>query len=236
MAARILLFILFAVGTGSATADELETVQSWDHYREMMIEDGTAEAEADDQISEMLASLQSMDRTAGNDRIGVPAPSFDFDAWLNSEPLTLEDLRGQVVLVRWWTETCPFCASSAPALRTFHEQYGPQGLTVIGVYHPKADRDGPLDMARVERAVAARELDFPVAVDWDWRHGTLADWWLTGPERPATSVTFLLDQDGVIQYVHPGMEYHDPNGSQQHAMCAADMLGIRSEIERLLAE
>lgn len=232
----VLLTIVLALGSGGAFADEFETVQSWDHFREMLVEDGSSEAEANERISGMLASLASMDRSAGKDRIGVPAPPFDFDGWLNSEPLTLEDLRGDVVLVRWWTETCPYCASSAPALRTIHEQYGPQGLTVLGVYHPKADRDGPLDMARVERAVAAREFDFPVAVDWDWRNGTLADWWLTGPERPATSVTFLLDKDGVIQYVHPGMEYHDPNGSEQHAMCATDMVAIRTQIERLLTE
>jgi peroxiredoxin len=230
------LLLFLACVMGQALADEIETVKSWDHYREIMIADGSSQAEADADIEEMLASLGSMDRAAGNDRIGVAAASFEFDAWLNSEPLTLEDLRGQVVLVRWWTETCPFCASSAPALRAINDQYSPQGLTVIGVYHPKADRDGPLDMARVERAVAARELDFPIAVDWDWRKGVLADWWLTGPERPATSVTFLLDKNGVIRFVHPGMEYHDPNGSEGHAMCAADMVGIRSQIERLLAE
>ena len=127
-----------------------------------------------------------------------------------------------------------------PAVRrrfaAIDQQYSPLGLTVVGVYHPKADRDGPLDISRVERAVAARQLDFPIAIDWDWRNGTLKDWWLTGPDRPATSVTFLLDKDGVIQFVHPGMEYHDPNGSDGHAMCAADMVGIRSEIERLLAQ
>jgi len=228
--------ILFSCATGQALADEIETVRSWEHYRQLMIADGDSEAEADAQISRMLASLGSMDRSAGNDRIGVAAPSFEFEGWLNSQPFSLEDLRGQVVLVRWWTETCPFCASSAPALRSIHEQYSPQGLTVIGVYHPKADRDGPLDMARVERAVEARELDFPIAIDWDWRNGVLADWWLTGPERPATSVTFLLDRSGVIRFVHPGMEYHDPNGAGGHAMCAADMVGIRTEIERLLAE
>jgi peroxiredoxin len=220
-------------------ADEIVTVKSWDHYRELEILDGQSEAEVDSQIAEMLASLGSMDRTAGDDRIGVAAPSFEFDGWLNSEPLTLEDLRGQVVLVRWWTETCPFCASSAPALREINDQYSPQGLTVIGVYHPKADRDGPLDLERVERAVAARELNFPIAIDWDWRNGTLAEWWLTGPERPATSVTFLLDKSGVIQYVHPGMEYHDNMSgldSEGHAMCAVDFGNIQYQIERLLAE
>lgn len=232
----ILLFVFIACAMGVARADEIETVRSWEHYRELMILDGITETEANARTSQMLSSLASMDRFAGSDRIGVAAPSFEFDGWLNSEPLSLEGLRGQVVLVRWWTETCPFCASSAPALRSIHEQYSLQGLTVIGVYHPKADRDGPLDIARVERAVEARQLNFPIAIDWDWRNGILADWWLTGPERPATSVTFLLDKSGIIQYVHPGMEYHDPNGIEGHAMCATDMTGIRSQIERLLAE
>ena len=143
---RLTLLLLFlACGPGLTLADEIETVLSWDHYRDIMISDGKTTAEADERISAMLASLGSMDRAAGNDRIGVAAPSFEFDGWLNSGPLSLEDLRGQVVLVRWWTETCPFCASSAPALRAINEQYSPRGLTVIGVYHPKADRDSPLE-------------------------------------------------------------------------------------------
>jgi thiol-disulfide isomerase/thioredoxin len=140
------------------------------------------------------------------------------------------------VLIRWWTDTCPFCASSTPALRALHEEYSGRGLTVIGVFHPKAGRDDPLDVPRVRRAVDARGFQFPVAIDWEWRTGTLKDWWLTGPDRPATSVAFILDKSGVIQFVHPGMEYHDDNGSEQHAMCASDMGRIRAAIERLIAE
>ncbi|KAB2965269.1 MAG: redoxin domain-containing protein [Thermoanaerobaculia bacterium] len=176
-----------------------------------------------------------MDRSAGDDRLGVAAPPFRFDAWLNSEPLSLEALEGRVVLVRWWTDTCPFCASSAPALRALHEEYAEDGLTLIGVFHPKAGREDPLDVARVQRAVEAREFRFPIAIDWNWRTGNLKDWWLTGPDRPATSVTFILDKSGVIRFVHPGMEYHD-DGSGPHATCASDMGRIRAAIERLLAE
>ncbi len=46
------------------------------------------------------------------------------------------------------------------------------------------------------------------------RSRSLKEWWLTGPERPATSVTFLLDKSGVIRFVHPGMEYHDDSGDE----------------------
>jgi len=229
---------LFAVACGVAVAAGAVTkpVHSWAEFRDVLRSNGKSEVEIDAEIASRFASLKAMDRAAGNDRLGVLAPPFQFDGWLNSAPLSVEDLRGQVVLVRWWTDTCPFCASSAPALRALHEQYSARGLKVIGVFHPKDGRDDPLDVARVQRAVEARQFLFPVAIDWDWRTRTLKDWWLTGPERPATSVTFLLDRTGVIRFVHPGMEYHDADGDEEHAMCVNDMASIRAAVERLLAE
>jgi peroxiredoxin len=236
MSRRSVVLLALACGMSLAAADEIKPVNSWAHYREVLRSDGKSEPEIDAAVERGLASLRKMDRSAGSDRIGVAAPPFRFDDWLNSAPLSLEDLRGQVVLVRWWTDTCPYCASSAPALRVLHEQYAAKGLTVIGVFHPKAGRDDPLDVARVERAVQSRQFLFPVAIDWEWRTRTLKDWWLTGPKRPATSVTFLLDKSGVIRLVHPGMEYHDDDGAGEHAMCVDDMANIRAAIERLIAE
>jgi len=231
-----ILFLALVCGTSVTTASDIRIVESWVQYRDVLRSEGKSEAEIDAEIASDLASLKAMDRTAGNDRIGVAAPPFDFDGWLNSAPLSLEDLRGRVVLVRWWTDTCPFCASSAPALRALHEQYSARGLTVIGVFHPKAGRDDPLDVARVQRAVESRQFLFPVAIDWDWRNRTLKEWWLTGPKRPATSVTLLVDKSGVIRFVHPGMEYHDDEGDEEHTMCVHDMGNIRAAVERLLAE
>ena len=46
---------------------------------------------------------------------------------------------------------------------------------------------------------------FPVGIDQDWR--TLRRWWFDGGERDYTSVTFLLDQEGVIRAIHPGGAY-----------------------------
>jgi len=80
---------------------------------------------------------------------------------------------------------------------------------LFGVFHPKAVCDDPIDRARVQRAIQARHFEFPIAIDWTWSTGTLKEWWLTGPKRPATSVTFVLEKSGVIRFVHPGMEYHD---------------------------
>jgi peroxiredoxin len=232
----IVVLSAFACEVALAAGGNIKTVESWAQYREVLKSEGMSEAEADAEIKGSLADLKAMDRSAGRDRIGVAAPPFLFDGWINSAPMSVEDLRGRVVLVRWWTDTCPFCASSAPALRALHEQYSARGLTVIGVFHPKAGRDDPLDVERVQRAVESRQFVFPVAIDWDWRNRTLREWWLTGPKRPATSVTFLLDKNGIIRFVHPGMEYHDDNGDEEHSMCVDDMGNIRATIERLLAE
>lgn len=236
MSKVIVLLILFLGSILAASAAEIRPIHSWAEFRERAISDGKTEAEADAQIAELLSTLKEMDRAAGDDLIGSAAPPFRFDAWLNAEPLTLEALRGRVVLVRWWTDTCPFCASSAPALRALHQEYADQGFTLIGVFHPKAGRDDPLDVARVQSAIDARKFTFPIAIDWNWRKGTLKDWWLTGVDRPATSVTFILDKAGIIRFIHPGMEYHDPIATEGHAMCANDMGRIRATITRLLAE
>ncbi|MEE4173643.1 MAG: redoxin family protein [Xanthomonadales bacterium] len=128
------LLLALAGAAPLAASEDIPVVTSWDHYREILVDEGKTDTEADRRIAELLSGLEGMDRAAGSDRIRVAAPSVRFDGWLNSEPLTLDDLRGQVVLVRCWTETCPFCASSAPALRMIDDHYGPRGLTVVGVY------------------------------------------------------------------------------------------------------
>lgn len=233
---RRLCVAIFIAGLGIAMAlvDQIQTVNSWADYRALLKSQGQSDTAINAQVARMLTALKTMDRTAGNDRIGVAAPPLQVDQWLNSKPLSIQDLRGHVVLVRWWTDTCPLCASTAPALRKLDEQYSARGLKVIGVFHPKLGRNDPMDVARVERAVEIRRLTFPVAIDWEWQ--ALKSWWLTGPSRPATSVTFLLDKKGMIRFVHPGMEYHDPNGSEEHAVCANDMATIRAAIERLISE
>jgi thiol-disulfide isomerase/thioredoxin len=141
------------------------------------------------------------------------------------------------VLLRWWTDTCPLCASTSPALRKLHEQYSAKGLKVIGVFHPKLGREKPIDVERVRRAAVSRQYLFPVAIDWNWR--TLNDWWLNSRPpgvRVPTSVTFILNRKGVVRFVHPGMEYHDGAASEEHAACENDFHVIRATIERLLSE
>lgn len=160
----------------------------------------------------------------GDGLLGEPAPAWRGDHWLNSPPLALEDLRGRVVLVRWWTAPgCPFCGASAPALNALHERYGGRGLTVVGFYHHKSR--GPLDPAAVARHAERFGFRFPLAVDTGWQ--TLRAWWLDRTDSGWTSVSFLLDKEGVVRWVHPGGQYVEGDD---------DFAALDGAIRRLLAE
>jgi thiol-disulfide isomerase/thioredoxin len=165
---------------------------------------------------------ESITRSEGAELVGTPSPDWDVTDWINSPPLSRDDLKGRVVLVRWWTgPDCPYCRSSAPALERWHETYARHGLTVLGFYHHKAAT--PLTRAHVEALVRQYGLRFPVAVDPRWR--TLRRWWLDEHERGWTSVSFLLDRNGVIRLVHPGGTYS-----------RSDARRIEAKIRELLAE
>lgn len=182
------------------------------------------------------ASVESFPGSrAGGELVGTLAQPFSDDlTWLSQPVASLEALRGQVVLVRFWTNTCPFCEASAPGLEQLHERYASEGLTVIGVYHPKPRGQEIAREALVER-VAQLGMGFPIAIDSDW--SMLERWWLrSGSEgRAATSVSFLIDAAGRIRWIHPGPEFH-PDGPEDHEQCREDFEDARRAIEQLLAE
>jgi len=139
-----------------------------------------------------------------NTLIGSRAQPWKVSDWLNSKSLELENLKGKVVLVRWWTAPdCPFCRNTAPALNEFYEQYHERGLEVIGFYHHKSP--GPVNKKKVKKYADGFGFKFPIAIDYDWE--TLKEWWLDDQERAWTSVSFLIDRTGYIRYIHPGGQY-----------------------------
>lgn len=137
--------------------------------------------------------------------IGTQAPAWKVANWIQSEPLEWSALRGKVILVRWWTGPgCPFCSASSDALETWKSRYQDQGLIVVGLYHHKSR--SALRLERVQALVASLGYTFPIAIDWKWK--TLRKWWLDPvPTAEFTSVSFLIDRKGIIQYIHPGGQY-----------------------------
>src|SRR5262249_26090289 len=69
-------------------------------------------------------------------------------AWLNSPPLTVDGLKGKVVLVDFWTYSCINCLRAIPYVRAWAEKYRDQGLVVIGVHAPEFAFEKNLDNVR----------------------------------------------------------------------------------------
>lgn len=160
----------------------------------------------------------------GADLIGTKPPEWQVEDWFNSKPLKLAGLRGKVVLIRWWTAPdCPYCRATAPSLNEFYRAYHEKGLEVIGIYHHKGDV--PLNVGTVKKQAAKFGFKFPVAIDRDWK--TLHEWWLDRGSHEFTSVSFLIDRQGVVRHVHPGGEY--VKGDKDYA-------AMKVKIEELLEE
>ena len=176
---------------------------------------GLVQAQAVIAPTEKTVKADNSEEAAAASLVGTRPPEWQATLWMNAPPMRLADLRGKVVLVRWWTAGCPFCAASAPALRKLDKSYRARGVVVVGMYHHK--EEGAFDPA-VYRATAKKYgFDFPLAVDPDWR--TLKSW-LRGVNTGFTSVTFLLDRSGVVRYVHPGGDIleGDPGYQRIHKM------------------
>jgi hypothetical protein len=87
-------------------------------------------------MSRAILELPSVDRM----------PPLPADAiWLNSEPLSPEDLRGKVVLVSFWTYTCINWLRTLPYLRAWWDKYQKSGLVLIGVHTPEFSFEHNID-------------------------------------------------------------------------------------------
>ncbi len=127
--------------------------------------------------------------------IGMKAPEITSSAWVNSEPQSLDSLRGKVVLVEFWTFGCFNCRNVEPQVTEWHQRYADQGLVVIGIHSPEFAFEK--DVEAVRRYVKEHEIRYPVAIDNDftnWKRFRNRYW-------PAM---YLIDHRGGIRYVRIG--------------------------------
>jgi thiol-disulfide isomerase/thioredoxin len=115
--------------------------------------------------------------------------------WINSEPLTLSDLRGNVVLLDFWTYTCVNCIRTFPHLKRWHDQYADDGLVVLGIHTPEFEFEK--DPTNVRQATKDYGITWPVALDNDyvtWDNYQNIFW-------PAK---YLIDQEGRVRHQQIG--------------------------------
>ena len=124
------------------------------------------------------------------------APEFvGVTAWLNSEVLSMDELRGRPVLIDFWTFGCINCIRTLPHVRAWHDAYAPYGLVIVGVHTPEFKHE--YVEANVRESLPSRGVIWPVAMDNDyktWRAYKNRYW----PHK------FLIDQEGRIRYHHIG--------------------------------
>lgn len=164
----------------------------------------------------------------GDELIGTEPAEWQFTEWANTSEasMSLQDLRGRVVVVRFWTTGCPFCEKTMPALQRLSEELRDQPVTVVGAFHAKPE-SSQRDLGKPLEVTRSWGVTFPIAIDREWR--TLRSWWLDSAHRHATSVTFVIGKDGRVAHIHPGPEYY-PTDDPSDIRANADYLALRAAV------
>jgi peroxiredoxin len=145
-----------------------------------------------DQIKELKGLVGSIFDTKQLMRIYPMAPEFAPDTeWFNSSPLTLESLKGKVVVVHFYAFQCHNCHANFEIYRRWHETYADRGVVVIGIQSPETSTER--DPNAVREAAKDRKLEFPIIMDrdkknWDRWANTL---WPT---------VYVIDKRGYLRH------------------------------------
>ena len=128
-------------------------------------------------------------------------PDFaGIDGWFNSKPLTLQELRGKVVLIDFWTYSCINCLRTLPHVEAWDRMYRDKGLVIVGVHTPEfAFESVPSNVRAPIKRLGVR---YPVALDpkyGTWNHWGNQYW-------PAE---YLIDRKGHVRHAHFGKGDYD---------------------------
>jgi cytochrome c biogenesis protein CcdA/thiol-disulfide isomerase/thioredoxin len=146
---------------------------------------------------------------------GAAPPFVTTGSWFNTEglspasgqmaggvsmPLTLESLRGKVVVVDFWTYSCVNCVRTLPYLKAWYDTYRDKGLVIVGVHTPEFEFEK--STANVARAVKDLGVSWPVVQDNDYKqwNAYANQYW------PAH---YFIDAKGRVRYFHFGEGEYD---------------------------
>ncbi len=131
----------------------------------------------------------------------MKAPEFitKEEQWFNSDPLKLADLKGKVVLIKFWTFMCSWCQQDLPGIMEIEKRYKDRGLIVIGIHSPETTFER--DIEALKKQMGVLKVDFPVLTDnakQNWKAYKVENW-------PAY---YIIDKDGdiVFNILGPGVE------------------------------
>ncbi len=144
--------------------------------------------------------------------------------FINTEPITLQDLRGKVVILDFWTYSCINCIRTIPYLNDWYEKYADKGLVILGVHTPEFSFEK--DLENVKKAVEKFGIKYPVVQDNDkgtWNAFANRYW----PHK------YIIDTEGFIRYDHIGEGGYAETEKVIQALLTerANLLGIKNTTE-----
>ncbi len=179
-----------------------------------------------------LVSDESADSNARDVLIATSkaksAPPLTEGQWINSDPTTLENLRGRVVLVDFWTFGCYNCRNTLPTLKQFDSAYRDKGLTIVGVHTPESDYEK--QFANIQDAVKRLGIKYPVVTDANgdtWRAFNIEAW------PTVVILDSRLQSEKLIRYVRGTVNILDRKGIEA-ITCNCYQI-VKEEFNRLLA-
>ncbi len=129
--------------------------------------------------------------------LGNPLPLTNIDGWLQTDIGSLDDLRGQVVIVQFWTFGCINCKRTLPYLQDIYAEYKDSGLEIVGVHSPEFTYEE--DPEAIQTAASELGVTWPIALDT--RQHSFFSW---QGNRGYWPRTYVLDRDGLIRFDHIG--------------------------------
>ena len=153
--------------------------------------DSAVQADRSETLETRLVSLKGANPFARR----LKAPEFPKGlTWINSRPLSKEDLKGKFVLLDFWTYCCINCMHILPELKKLEEAY-PNELVVIGVHSAKFDTEK--DAENIRAAVLRYEIEHAVVNDSEhqiWNTYGVSSW----------PTILLIDPEGMAVWGRSG--------------------------------
>lgn len=126
--------------------------------------------------------------------VGNTAPDFELETW-EGETVKLSDYRGEKVIVNFWATWCPPCRAEIPDFRKFHDEKDVE-ILAVNVTETEKSSDG------IGSFIDEYEMDFPVLMDE-------ASEVVNEYKVMAYPTSYIIDEEGIIQFVAPGAMNYD---------------------------
>ncbi len=154
----------------------------------------------------------SSDNSAAQAALGLGSNLQEFkgiSSWLNTQPLTRNDLKGKVVAIDFYTSGCSNCRAAVPHVVALYKKYRDKGLVVVGVHTPESDYERELKTVR--STATQLGIEYPIAID-----NQQATW--NAYQNQYWPNILIFDRQGKLVYQHAGEGSYDEIDSKVNSL------------------